>query len=185
MLLTWEYSAVHGRCRTGGINNTSLRVRKARAVVQYQIGLARAACHGCGRAVWREHVKGVGDDVRSHTVTRAVPFALVSLTTGFEMGPGGPSPLLSPTLFARSRPDRSRAGRTSLLSCIPLHRHFFTLGRSTLPSQKHPLPRRTRQNPRPLVRVRSRHCCPSTSRLSSSSSSSGLVQAIPGLGISS
>ena len=34
-----------------------------------------------------------GSDLLSHPVTRAVPSALVSLTTGFEMGPGGPSRL--------------------------------------------------------------------------------------------
>jgi hypothetical protein len=39
----------------------------------------------------------VGNDVRSHTVAGAVPSALVSLTTGFEMVPGRPSPLQSPT----------------------------------------------------------------------------------------
>ena len=41
--------------------------------------------------------KRVGTDVRSHTVTHAVPSARVSLTTGFEMGPGVPSPLHAPT----------------------------------------------------------------------------------------
>lgn len=38
-------------------------------------------------------VKGVGSGVLSHPVTRAVPSALVSLTTGFGMGPGVPSRL--------------------------------------------------------------------------------------------
>ena len=38
-------------------------------------------------------VKGVGSGVLSHPVTRAVPSALVSLTTGFGMGPGVPSQL--------------------------------------------------------------------------------------------
>jgi len=36
---------------------------------------------------------GVGNGVRSHPVTRAVPSALVSLTAGFGMGPGVPSRL--------------------------------------------------------------------------------------------
>ncbi len=35
----------------------------------------------------------VGNGLLSHPVTRAVPSALVGLTTGFEMEPGGP-PLL-------------------------------------------------------------------------------------------
>ena len=35
----------------------------------------------------------VGNGVLSHTVTRAVPSALVSLTAGFGMGPGVPSRL--------------------------------------------------------------------------------------------
>ncbi len=38
-------------------------------------------------------VKGVGSGVLSHRVTTAVPSALVSLTTGFGMGPGVPSQL--------------------------------------------------------------------------------------------
>ena len=38
-------------------------------------------------------VKGVGSGVLSHHVTMAVPSALVSLTTGFGMGPGVPSRL--------------------------------------------------------------------------------------------
>ena len=38
-------------------------------------------------------VKGVGSGVLSHHVTMAVPSALVSLTTGFGMGPGVPSQL--------------------------------------------------------------------------------------------
>jgi hypothetical protein len=36
----------------------------------------------------REEIKGVGNGVLSHPVTRAVPSALVSLTSGFGMGPG-------------------------------------------------------------------------------------------------
>ena len=35
----------------------------------------------------------VGNGVLSHTVTSAVPSALVSLTAGFGMGPGVPSRL--------------------------------------------------------------------------------------------
>jgi hypothetical protein len=41
----------------------------------------------------REKQEGVGNGVLSHTVTRAVPSALVSLTAGFGMGPGVPSRL--------------------------------------------------------------------------------------------
>jgi hypothetical protein len=35
----------------------------------------------------------VGSGLLSHTVTSAVPSALVGLTTGFGMGPGVPPPL--------------------------------------------------------------------------------------------
>ena len=41
-------------------------------------------------------VKKVGDDLLSHTVARAVPSALESLTSVFGMGTGGTSPLWSP-----------------------------------------------------------------------------------------
>ncbi len=37
--------------------------------------------------------KEVGSGVLSHEAALAVPSALVSLTAGFEMVPGGPSPL--------------------------------------------------------------------------------------------
>ncbi len=39
----------------------------------------------------------VGDGLLSHTVTHALPSTLVGLTAGFEMDPGVPPPLLSPT----------------------------------------------------------------------------------------
>ena len=39
----------------------------------------------------------VGSDLLSHKVALAVPSALVSLTAGFGMEPGGPSPLKPPT----------------------------------------------------------------------------------------
>ena len=48
----------------------------------------------------REGVKGkegVGNDLLSHAVAHILPSALAGLTTGFEMGPGVPPPLLSPT----------------------------------------------------------------------------------------
>jgi hypothetical protein len=35
----------------------------------------------------------VGSGILSHTVASAVPSALVGLTAGFEMGPGGPPQL--------------------------------------------------------------------------------------------
>jgi hypothetical protein len=37
--------------------------------------------------------KGVGNGLRSHAASSVVPSALVSLTTGFGMGPGVPSRL--------------------------------------------------------------------------------------------
>ena len=43
-----------------------------------------------------------GDDLLSHLPTEAVSSALVSLTAGFGMGPGGASPRLSPTKQTRS-----------------------------------------------------------------------------------
>jgi hypothetical protein len=42
----------------------------------------------------REHV---GDGLLSHATNRILPWALAGLTAGFEMGPGGPPPLISPT----------------------------------------------------------------------------------------
>jgi hypothetical protein len=49
-----------------------------------------------------ERGKRLGDDLRSQAVARQVPSALESLTTGFEMGPGVPSPLQTPRKFPRS-----------------------------------------------------------------------------------
>lgn len=43
--------------------------------------------------VWGKRKGIVGSGVLSHTVTSAVPSALVSLTAGFGMEPGGPSRL--------------------------------------------------------------------------------------------
>ena len=60
----------------------------------------RYALWRCGAVAgwWVGDEEGrVGKDVRSHPVTRAVPSALVSLTSGFGMVPGRPSPLHSPT----------------------------------------------------------------------------------------
>lgn len=54
-------------------------------VEAYRVGVQRADATECeGR---------VGSGVLSHAVTRAVPSALVSLTAGFGMEPGGPSRL--------------------------------------------------------------------------------------------
>ena len=39
----------------------------------------------------------VGNDLLSHAVAHILPSALAGLTAGFEMGPGVPPPLLSPT----------------------------------------------------------------------------------------
>ena len=52
---------------------------------------------------WREK-KGndseVGDDLLYREVTLRVPSALAGLTTGFEMGPGVPPPLETPTTLS-------------------------------------------------------------------------------------
>jgi hypothetical protein len=53
-------------------------------------------------------VKGFGDDLLSHTVTRAVPSALKSLTSVFGMGTGGSSSLLSPKIRNQMTEDRSQ-----------------------------------------------------------------------------
>jgi hypothetical protein len=73
----------------------------------------------------------VGSDVLSHLVTKAVPSALASLTTGFEKRPGGPSPLQPPTpspsprLWAGQLPaeiDSLAQFNAGMLACIPLPR---------------------------------------------------------------
>ena len=107
----------------------------------------------------------VGSGLLSHPVTRAVPSALVSLTAGFGMEPGGPSPLEPPTHLLALAPLFMSNHRPTAPK-----RHFTT---STRPES--PLPRIKEQSPRPLVPVRSTHCCASTSGLSNSSSSSGLT----------
>jgi hypothetical protein len=45
---------------------------------------------------------GVGDDLLYREVTLRVPSALAGLTTGFEMGPGVPPPLETPTTLSIS-----------------------------------------------------------------------------------
>ena len=45
----------------------------------------------------RQHTEPVGNDLLSQRATPPVPSALANLTSGFEMDPGVPSPLLSPT----------------------------------------------------------------------------------------
>ena len=45
----------------------------------------------------KEKESSVGDGLLSHATDRILPWALAGLTAGFEMGPGGPPPLLSPT----------------------------------------------------------------------------------------
>ena len=47
----------------------------------------------------RKMKKAFGDDLLSHTATRAVPSALKSLTSVFEMGTGGASSLWSPKKY--------------------------------------------------------------------------------------
>ena len=110
--------------------------------------------------------EAVGSGVHSHAVARAVPSALVSLTAGFEMEPGGPSPLWPPTTAAL--PSFSRLYSTDAARALLLtHSHTH--------ASKYPPPRMTGVRPRPLVRVGFAHYCASTSRLSSWSSSSGLT----------
>ena len=40
-----------------------------------------------------EKESSVGDGLLSHAADRILPWALAGLTSGFEMGPGGPPPL--------------------------------------------------------------------------------------------
>ncbi len=93
---------------------------------------------------------GVGSGVLSHTVASAVPSALTGLTAGFDMVPGGPPWLQPPTPHSASRLVCSCMAAKASVS--PYH----------IPDS------------RPLVPVRSIHCCTSTSGLSSWSSPSGL-----------
>jgi hypothetical protein len=51
----------------------------------------------------------VGNDLLSHAVARILPSALAGLTAGFEMGPGVPPPLLSPTNFPSPYPPLPHA----------------------------------------------------------------------------
>ena len=50
-----------------------------------------------GRNQGKEKESSVGDGLLSHAANRILPWALAGLTAGFEMGPGGPPPLISPT----------------------------------------------------------------------------------------
>ena len=66
--------------------------------------------------MFRPRVCLAGDDLLSHLPTEAVSSALVSLTAGFGMGPGGASPRLSPAnqtlcryLYLRQRKQIRRA----------------------------------------------------------------------------
>ena len=135
----------------------------------------------------QEKEKGsVGSGLLSHTVTHAVPSALVSLTSGFGMEPGGPSrlghqhthplPLLS---WSVATVDRSTVAPHNCLSRHPATsrsagRHSTHTSHTTL-TRAPASPHHMGNSPRPLVPVRSRHCCPSTSGLSSWSSPSGLT----------
>ena len=126
----------------------------------------------------------VGSDLLSHKVALAVPSALVSLTAGFGMEPGGPSPLKPPThtllvhsqvvvhsitrILARSPPRLK--GQSRCLGFDFIIRSFSSSAR--VPSS----PQHRTQSPRPLVRVSSTHCCASTSRLSTRSSTWGLTR---------
>jgi hypothetical protein len=47
-----------------------------------------------------QRASSFGNDLLSHPVSRAVPSALESLTSGFEMEPGVPSPPISPKELA-------------------------------------------------------------------------------------
>ena len=50
-----------------------------------------------GRKQGKKKESSVGDGLLSHAADRILPWALAGLTAGFEMGPGGPPPLISPT----------------------------------------------------------------------------------------
>jgi hypothetical protein len=109
--------------------------------------------------------KDVGSGLRSQTVARPVPSTLMRLTAGFGMEPGVPARLKPPTTpsLPASTPvsqPSTNVFRNPASSCFHAR---------TVCSPHNP------QSPRPLVRVRSTHCCASTSRLSSWSSSSGLT----------
>src|SRR5215213_10198663 len=54
-----------------------------------------------GESLAQLSIGQVGNRVLFHPVSRAVPSALVGLTTGFGMGPGVPPPLSSPTHLLR------------------------------------------------------------------------------------
>ena len=123
----------------------------------------------------------VGDGLLSHPVTRAVPSALVSLTTGFGMGPGVPSrrnhqhTLLS---FLRCLCALSDQIETVTLYTIRLQNQRSRLPALPTACRSHTAQRLSEvvetKSPRPLVSVRYRHCCPSTPDLSSWWSASGL-----------
>ena len=51
----------------------------------------------CERREEKQENRAVGNDLRSHDITIAVPSALTGLTAGFGMEPGGPPSPLSPT----------------------------------------------------------------------------------------
>ena len=48
-------------------------------------------------SIIKKRQRSLGDDLLFRPVTREVPSALESLTAGFGMGPGVPSPLISPS----------------------------------------------------------------------------------------
>ena len=58
-----------------------------------------------------EKGESVGNDLLSHAATRILPSVLVDLTAGFEMGPGVPPPLQSPTTLSAFNKS---AGQTTI-----------------------------------------------------------------------
>src|SRR5688572_22946562 len=58
----------------------------------------------------------VGSDLLSQAVTRQVPSAQVSLTNGFGMGPGGPSPRKPPTKKLSAVSDQQKKKGVALAS---------------------------------------------------------------------
>jgi hypothetical protein len=109
----------------------------------------------------KKRVGWVGDDLLSQGVSPQVPSAQVGLTAGFEMEPGGPPPLRSPT--------PPRPASSSRLRLLFLVAYCVNVRQTTNFSVSRWI------SPRPLVRVSSRHYCLYTARLSSWSSSSGLT----------
>ena len=80
--------------------------------------------------VENRHLSGprVGLDLSSRTVSREVLSALVSLTSVFGMGTGGPSPFVRPTVCAVSpMPTRIELAQSHRNSCLSAQTHLQSL----------------------------------------------------------